>query len=145
MKRLLPSFVALLFAFAGSISADSLFTTIKLPLLPGGSPYAVALDSVSNRIYVTHNSYGVTQIDGVHDTTADILTGNAPRSLCINDSLGTVYVANWFDGTVTSISESTKIPTSITVGSGPQGTKPQSIPLNQREGLLAKRPIYLAQ
>ena len=84
----------------------------------GGSPQAIALDPLTNTIYVTNTDDNtVSVIDGSTCDGADtsgcgqtpptVAVGTAPRAVGIDTTTDTVYVGNRDDGTVSVIDGST--------------------------------------
>jgi YVTN family beta-propeller protein len=97
---------------------DTVTTTI-----PGGkNPFAIALNPVTNRIYVANDGNGsnatVTVIDGSTDTLAagsPIGLGNTPNALAVNPVTNKIYVTNGsnlsvIDGVSNTIRTTTALP-----------------------------------
>ena len=70
----------------------------------GQGPFAVAVNTVSNKAYVTNStSNSVTVIDGTTNGTSNITVGTAPEGLAINEVTNTIVVANQGSSNVTVI------------------------------------------
>ncbi|MGB7897965.1 MAG: YncE family protein, partial [Candidatus Sulfotelmatobacter sp.] len=70
----------------------------------GSYPQAVAVNSVTNQIYVTNlNSSNVTVIDGATNNTTTVAVGNGPDTVGVNTNTNQIYVANLGSGNVTVI------------------------------------------
>lgn len=104
---------------AGWAAAAQMVTST---LTVGSSPGAVAVNPVTNKIYVANHGDGtVTVIDGVTNTTATVIVGSSPSALAVNPVTDQIYVANQTDGSVTVIDGATSTATAtITVGTSPQ-------------------------
>jgi YVTN family beta-propeller protein len=62
-------------AIIGTVSADWVTTTIAT----GTSPYAVAVNPVTNRVYIANqSSSNVTVIDGATNATTTVPAGSSP-------------------------------------------------------------------
>src|ERR1039458_10111713 len=86
----------------------------------GGDPVEVAVNSVTNQIYVANNSGNtVTVIDGVTNNTNTVNVDLNPAWLAVNQVTNQIYVANSGSNTVTVIDGATMNPTSVTVGNAP--------------------------
>src|SRR6266568_4061391 len=69
----------------------------------GTTPYAVAVNPVSNKIYVANSgSNNVTVIDGVTNTTTTVpmvgLLEGFPEAVAVNPVTNKIYVANFYNG-----------------------------------------------
>jgi YVTN family beta-propeller protein len=94
--------------------------SITATVTAGTSPSAVAVNPVSNRIYVANTaSNTVTVIDGATNTTATVAVGSGPSALAVNPVTNKIYVANSLGFSVTVIDGATNATTSVTVGSLP--------------------------
>ena len=61
----------------------------------GTDPYAVAVNPVTNKIYVANNrSNNVTVIDGATNSTTTVSVGTGPVSVAVNPVTNKIYVAN---------------------------------------------------
>ena len=108
--------------------------THAITTVPSGpSPVAVAVDEVTNKIYVANQGglYGgeislgngnITVIDGVTNTTTTVVDPNAkfPCSLAVNPSTNKVYVRNWGSSNVTVIDGITNSTATVTDPNAPQ-------------------------
>ena len=62
---------------------------------PGAIPLAVAVNPVTNKIYVANeNSNNVTVIDGATNTTTTVAVGTFPIAVAVNPVTNQIYVAN---------------------------------------------------
>lgn len=97
---------ALTVAFPGSINAQ-VFTT---SLLAGYQPDALAVNPVTNEIYVAnYGSNNVTVIDGAANDVWGVTVGIQPRALAVASLTNKIYVANSGDNTATVIDGATKV------------------------------------
>jgi len=71
----------------------------------GDKPYAIGVNSVTNRMYVANADDGtLTVIDGATHSTATIAVGSNPQAVAVNPVTNKIYVANANpSGTVTVI------------------------------------------
>ena len=90
-------------------------------LTVGAGAYAVAVNPVTNKIYVTLNnpSGTVMVIDGATNAMTSIPVGSKPESLDINTVTNRIYVGNYADGTV-SVIDGNSNAVVATVATGPQ-------------------------
>lgn len=87
----------------------------------GTNPVAVAVNSVTNRIYVANaNSNNVTVIDGDTNATTTVDVGTYPVAIAVNAITNRVYVVNFFSNSTTVIDGSTNKASTIT-GTGYSG------------------------
>ncbi len=115
--------LALIFALAGSAprpahAAYDVIATIGV----GSNPLDVAVNPITNTIYVTNNiSNNVSVINGATNTvTTTIPVGSNPYGVAVNASTNTIYVANYSDSTVSVINGATNTVTAtVSTGSGP--------------------------
>jgi YVTN family beta-propeller protein len=92
----------------------------------GLSPAAVAVNPVTNKIYVAIQSKNsVTVIDGATNTIAAANAGALPFAIAVNPVTNKVYVANANSNNVTVIDGASN--TTITVGAG---TRPVAVAVN---------------
>jgi YVTN family beta-propeller protein len=119
-KRLLLILVVAL-VFAATAKAQ----TVTATLTAGGSPFSVAVNPVTNKIYVTNSgSNNVTVIDGATNanaTTTVVAVGLDPEGVAVNTVTNQIYVANEVGDTVTVIDGATNATTTVAVGTGPRG------------------------
>ncbi len=109
---------------AGTIGvrADAVLTTVATHTLPR----AIAIDSVTNKIYVADDSF-VTVIDGATNSTTILSAGigrSSNSSIVVNPVTNMVYVANKNGNSVTVINGATgstaaSVATTIGVGTSP--------------------------
>ena len=68
----------------------------------GTSPVAVAVNSITNKIYILHftNPGAVTVIDGATNITSTVVVGANPVALAVNAITNKIYVANYGNATV---------------------------------------------
>jgi len=84
--------VLILVALIGAAHADWVTTTVPA----GNYPCAVAVNPVTNKIYVTNcNSDDVTVIDGATNDTTTVPAGNGPNAVAVNPVTNKIYVANY--------------------------------------------------
>jgi DNA-binding beta-propeller fold protein YncE len=122
-----------------SVIDGGTFTLTNTVPLGGYFPAALAVNPVTNKVYVPSNCMGpscngaggtVTVIDGVSLQTTSTRSGSSPDSLAINSVTNQIYVANrcgndpscrGLNGTVTVIDGATLATTDLSVGSHPYG------------------------
>jgi DNA-binding beta-propeller fold protein YncE len=80
-------------------------TNTTTTVAAGVFPFAVAVNPVTNKIYVANNSiYGkVTVIDGATNTTTTVTAGAEPYDVAVNPVTNKIYVANYYSDNVTVI------------------------------------------
>jgi YVTN family beta-propeller protein len=62
----------------------------------GTAPYSVAVNPVTNKIYVAnYSSQNVTVIDGATNATTTVMAGSYPDALAVNPVTNKIYVANY--------------------------------------------------
>jgi YVTN family beta-propeller protein len=73
----------------------------------GTSPYALAINPVTNKIYVAdlEGNINVTVIDGATNTTATVRAGSEPYAVAVNPVTNQIYAANQYSNNVTVITE----------------------------------------
>src|SRR2546430_275268 len=103
----LSSFLLTLFLFilpAISVQGQTATATVAA----GANPYAVAVNPVTNKIYVANfNGNDVTVIDGATNSTGTVPAGPHPYAVAVNAVTNKVYVANERDSSVTVIDGAT--------------------------------------
>ena len=78
--------------------------TTSVPV--GTAPQAVAVNPVTNKIYVAnYHSGNVTVIDGATNATTAVDAGSGPWAVAVNPVTGEIYVANYSSSNVTAINE----------------------------------------
>jgi YVTN family beta-propeller protein len=115
-------FLALVFSLPTQIRAQTAGAAIPV----GVNPQAMALNTVTNKIYVadvgTSLAPGttVTVVDTITARASTVTVGNSPDAVAVNPFTDKVYVANDGDGTVTVLDGSTNEPlATVIVGQGP--------------------------
>ena len=96
--------------------------TVVATIAVGANPVAVAVNSATNRIYVSnYDSGSVTVVDGLSNAViATIPVGSNPFGITANPATNRIYVGNRGSGTVSVIDGITNsVIGSIAVGSGP--------------------------
>ncbi len=69
--------------------------TVTASVLTGANPTGIAINPVTNKVYVTNLSdSSVTVIDGATNTTVTVLVGSLPRAVALNPANNRIYVAN---------------------------------------------------
>ena len=134
-----PRLQLVFLVFSLAVALPSAVSQIVVGTLPvGASPDAVAVNSVTDKIYVTNQcgndpnckSAGtVTVIDGATNNTMTVSVGYQPRSIAVNSVTNKIYLTNQCGndptckspGTVTVIDGATNNTTTVSVGYGPQG------------------------
>src|SRR5260370_40234046 len=88
----------------------------------GATPVAVAVNPVTNQIYVTNNtSNDVTVIDGATNTTTRVAAGTQPFGVAVNPVTNKIYVANKVSNNVTGSGGATNAPTTAPTAKKPTG------------------------
>ncbi|TLM68231.1 MAG: YncE family protein, partial [Actinobacteria bacterium] len=125
--------VFVLCAVGVSYSADIPIATIPV----GDGPSAVAVDVVTNAVFVTdYNDDAVTVIDGVSDTvTATVpmpptATQTFPIAVVTDPTRGLAYVADFWQGQVVQISEPGYSVTASMPGAGSHGEAPRALAID---------------
>jgi YVTN family beta-propeller protein len=99
--------------------ADNSTATVDTGILP----WAVAVNPVTNKIYVANRDNGtVTVIDGATDSTTTVSVGTGPDAVAVNPVTNKIYVANSNDGnngTVTVIDGADNSTATVNAGSYP--------------------------
>jgi len=102
---------------------NTLAQKVIATLATGPSPFAIAINQVTNRVFVTHSD-SVTVIDGVTNAAATVAVGSNAGPLAVNVTTNKVYVACGSE--VTVIDGETNVATSIPT----PGSNPDSIAVN---------------
>ena len=79
----------------------------------------MAVNPVTNKIYVANYSSNVTVIDGATNSTTTVGAGSNPIAVAVNPVTNKIYVANYSSNTVTVIDGATNSTTTVTVGNLP--------------------------
>ncbi len=101
-------------------SAGAQIVTATIPV--GTYPVAVAVNPVTNKIYVAISSGTVTVIDGATNTvcnTCTVAAGTTPYAVAVNPATNKIYVANQNSNDVTVIDGTTNAATTVAAGSFP--------------------------
>ncbi len=70
-------------------------TNATTTVAAGTSPFSVAVNPVTNKIYVAnYGSNNVTVIDGATNATTTVAAGTHPYSVAVNPVTNKIYVAN---------------------------------------------------
>ncbi len=86
----------------------------------GSLPSAVAVNPVTNKIYVANiGNATVTVIDGATNAAVTVPAGTLPASIAVNTATNTVYVANQYSDSVTVIDGTTNSTATVAVGRFP--------------------------
>jgi len=106
--------VTFLFLAAVSASAQTVTATVSA----GTNPDAVAVNPVTNKIYVANSgSSNVTVIDGASNSVSTVTTGSGPLAVAVNPVTNKIYVAT--NSNVTVIDGATNTTTTVSAGSTP--------------------------
>src|SRR5947207_2069563 len=110
-------FVVSLFIFpAMSAQGQTVTTTVAV----GKNPRAVALNPVTNKIYVANsNSNDVTVIDGATNSTSTVTAGTTPVDVAVNPVTNKVYVLNVGSDNVTVIDGASDNRSTVAAGFNP--------------------------
>jgi YVTN family beta-propeller protein len=90
--------------------------TVIASVATGPNPFAIAVNTATNIIYVSHGN-GVTVIDGATNATATVAVGSGPGPLAVDMVTDKVYVA--CGNSVTVIDGATNATTSVATGTNP--------------------------
>jgi hypothetical protein len=90
-----------------TVIAGASNTASTLAIAPGG----IAVNSMTNTIYVDNLNNSVTVIDGNANTTTTLAVGNGPAGIAVNTVTNKVYVANSVSNNVTVINGGASAPT----------------------------------
>jgi YVTN family beta-propeller protein len=105
-------------AVMGSLAAHA--QTVTATLMAGTNPISVAVNPVTNKIYVAnYRGASVTVIDGATNSTTTVGAGSFPLALAVNPVTNKIYVANNSSNNVTVIDGATNSTTTVNVGSSP--------------------------
>jgi YVTN family beta-propeller protein len=87
-------FIFLIFSLA--VALPSAVAQVAIATVSAGnSPYSVAVNSATNRIYVANNGDNtVTVIDGATNNTVTVPVGNYPQAVAVNQATNKIYVVN---------------------------------------------------
>lgn len=108
--------LAVLLLAGASARADTRIGEVAV----GANPQAVAVNTVTNKIYVANSgSNTVTVIDGATNATTTVNVGTFPIALAVNETTNKIYVANQQSGNVTVIDGSDNSTATVTAGASP--------------------------
>jgi YVTN family beta-propeller protein len=116
--------------FAAALSVQGTFAqNVTASVLVGSSPAAVAVNPVTDTIYVVNSSgNSVSVINGATNAvTATVNTGTNPVALAVNPLSNMVYVVNNGSSNITAINGATNATSTIT---NPNGIGPVAVALN---------------
>ncbi len=86
-------FLAQSFVMIKPRAQSGTFTSVNVAT--GSGPIAVAVNPVTNKIYVANaDSNDVTVIDGTHNLTKTVAAGSIPEAVAVNPATNKIYVAN---------------------------------------------------
>ena len=93
-----------------------------LPAVPAGTvPVAVAVNPVTNKIYVANSgSDNVTVIDGATNATTTVAAGTWPQAVGVNPVTNKIFVTNHDSDNVTVIDGATNLTTTVAAGTAPE-------------------------
>jgi YVTN family beta-propeller protein len=113
MHTPLRTSLALLILVAACLpgTAQTVIDTIHV----GTQPANLAVNPVTNKIYVANQGGTVTVIDGTTDATTTVTAGSDPYGVAVNATTNKIYVAN-SGGSVTVIDGTTNHTTDVPVG-----------------------------
>lgn len=101
-----------------AVPARSQTVTATVPA--GTNPFAVAVNPVTNKIYVANfTSFNVTVIDGTTNTATTVAAGTSPDAVAVNPVTNKIYVANQSSNNVTVIDGTTNTTTTVAAGPSP--------------------------
>ncbi|MCY7347919.1 MAG: hypothetical protein LH614_17105, partial [Pyrinomonadaceae bacterium] len=86
----------------------------------GTNPRAVAVNPVTNKIYVANrSSNNVTVIDGTNNSTTTVAAGTNPRAVAVNPATNKIYVVNGTSANVTVIDGTNNSTNTVAAGTSP--------------------------
>jgi YVTN family beta-propeller protein len=102
--------------WGGMLQAQTVTATVGA----GTNPDAVAVNPVTNKIYVAnYSNNSVTVIEGATNATTTVGVGSSPRTLAVNPVTNKIYVAHSLSNNVTVIDGATNATTTVGAGSSP--------------------------
>ncbi|MGA2631822.1 MAG: choice-of-anchor D domain-containing protein, partial [Terriglobia bacterium] len=105
---------------SGTVTVIDGATNATTTIPAGLSPHAVAVNPVTNKIYVANVSgNNVTVIDGATNATTTVTAGTSPWDAAVNPVTNQIYVTNAFGSSVTVIDGATDTSTTVAVGVQP--------------------------
>ena len=109
----------ILLALLSGVGGASL-ASAQVSITAGINPRAVAINPVTNKIYVANvNSANVTVIDGANNTTATVPVGTTPFAVAVNPVTNKIYVANSGSSNITVIDGANNSVTNVAAGINP--------------------------
>jgi YVTN family beta-propeller protein len=94
--------------------------TVTATLAVGTTPLSVAVNPVTNNVYVAnYGSNTVRAIDGATNHATTVAAGTGPNSVAVNAVTNMIYVTNSGSNTVTVINGATNGTTTVAVGTAP--------------------------
>jgi YVTN family beta-propeller protein len=112
--------VGLVVSLSLTAAAPAAAQTATAAVGAGTSPFSVAVNPVTNKIYVANSgSDNVTVIDGATNATITVAAGTNPVSVAVNPVTNKIYVANEGSGNVTVIDGATNATTTVAAGTNP--------------------------
>src|SRR5262249_51698860 len=121
------------FVLLGLASLLAQAQTITTTVGTGATPSAVAINPVTNKIYVANmHSNNVTVIDGASNTATTVNVGQAPTALAVNSVTNKIYVANGQgnSNTVTVIDGATNATLTLSLNNPLGRTNPVLVAVN---------------
>ncbi len=113
-------FVLLISAFFSAQQSSFADTSLN-PIEAGTNPQAVAVNPVTNKIYVVNfRSHNVTVIDGASGTTKTVGVGTFPSDIAVNPVTNKIYVTNSYSNNVTIIDGTNDTTKVVEVGRSPR-------------------------
>ncbi len=120
MQTLSRTFLFLLIASLAVTSLPAFGQRVVATIQPVDYPSAIAVNSVTNQIYVASDMDNVvTVINGATNTTTTVPVGRYPHDIAVNSVTNKIYVPNVRDNTVTVIDGVTLATSTVPVGSAP--------------------------
>ena len=109
------------------VTAQGVIADIPVAGRYGPVETAVAVNTVTHRIYVADSTGTVTVIDGVTQATTTLQVGGQPSAVAVNETTNKVYVAGAPDNGITVIDGATN---ALTTLSDPNATGPRVVAVN---------------
>ena len=94
-------------------------TLTTTPVTVGMYPNALAIDSITNKIFVASQVGTVTVIDGATNQTTSIQSGSEPFDVAVNANTHDVFVVNSMSNNLTVINGTTYATSFVNVGADP--------------------------
>jgi len=105
----------------GSVTAIDGVTNNTATVTAGTSPYGVAVNPVTNKVYVANfGSNNITVIDGATNNTTTVAVGTNPYAVAVNPITNKIYTANFGSNDVTVIDGASNNTATVTAGTNPQ-------------------------